>query len=66
MFGNVLGVARWFAFGSDIRIKMRTNPVVASIVSDPRIKEKALSIAFGAAIQAELANARLAAHSVSG
>jgi hypothetical protein len=45
---------------------MRANPVVASIVSDPRIKEEALSIAFGAAIQAELANARLAAHSVSG
>lgn len=66
MFGNVLGVARWFAFGSDIRIKMRATPVVASIVSDPRIKEEALSIAFGAAIQAELANARLAAHSVSG
>jgi hypothetical protein len=49
MFGNVLGIARWFSrlgqiFGSDARI--------AIIVSDPMVKEGTLDD-FGAAIQGE-------------
>ena len=44
---------------------MRSNPIIAFIVSDPRIKEGTLDD-FGAAIQVDPANAPLAAHSVSG
>jgi hypothetical protein len=45
--------------------RMRANPIIAFIVSDPRIKEGTLDD-FGAAIQVDPPNARLSAHSVSG
>jgi hypothetical protein len=65
MFGNVLGIARWFASCARYSDRMRANPIIAFIVSDPRIKEGTLDD-FGAAIQVDPANAPLAAHSVSG
>ena len=58
-FGNVLGIARWFASGPDIRIgrarsyNRKESRREHSIISEP-------------AIQVDPANARLAAHSVSG
>ena len=45
--------------------RMRANPIIVFIVSDPRIKEGILDD-FGAAMQVDPANARPAAHSVSG
>jgi hypothetical protein len=54
-------MARVWAEYSD---RIRANLIIAFIVLDPRIKG-ALDD-FGAAIQVEPANARLAAHSVSG
>jgi hypothetical protein len=65
MYGNVLGIARWFAYAPDISDRMRANPTIAFIVLDPRIKEETLDD-FGATIQVEPVHARLAAHFVSG
>lgn len=44
--------------------RKRANPIIAFIVLDPRLKEVTLDD-FGATIQMEPANARLAAHSVA-
>jgi len=56
MFGNVLGIAKRFASGSDI-------PIIAFIVLNPRIKE---GTPDDFSVLVEGANPRLATHSVSG
>jgi hypothetical protein len=56
MFDNVFGIARRFASAPDIRIGCARNPIIAFIVSDPRIKEGTLDD-FGAAIHVDPANA---------
>jgi hypothetical protein len=56
MFGNVPWDSKMVRVWARYSDRMRANPIIAFIVSDPRIKEGTLDD-FGAAIQVDPANA---------
>jgi hypothetical protein len=64
MFGNVLAIARLVRVWARYLDRIRVNAIIGFMFSDPTIKEGTRDD-FGAAIEVDSANTRLAAHSVS-